>query len=116
MTNSNRADPDHLFEKLALIRDAGFTKYKGKPLPPWIATPFADELEWPGGDVGTQQNYWGYFYSKYWIKLNFDEKVNYFKRFDLGREWSDRGQWFHYCFEFESDEDYENLYYELEIG
>jgi hypothetical protein len=110
-----------------LISEAAFTKTSGEPLPPWIARiypldiPGIDEIDvfsksggddywfWRGGDGGSYRTgFLQYFYA-----LSLEQRVEYFRKYDLGARWSEREKWAFQLFDDEvldiSEEQWEEL-------
>jgi len=83
-------------EKLIIAHH--FEKTAGEMFPPWIMCTYPTRLfnpdsslraYWTHGEGGYQ---WVRF-SKYWAPLDLETKKAYFKKYDLGPEWEDRGHW-----------------------
>ena len=51
---------------------------------------------------------------EYYCKLSLEQRIEYFKKYDLGKEWKDRDNWFYDLFDGNgidgtTDEEYERI-------
>lgn len=82
-----------------LINAHQFEKAAGEMFPPWIMCTCPKSL--PNEPDSSLRAYWidgegGYWWRRfldYWVPLDLEMKKSYFKKYDLGTEWEDRGHW-----------------------
>jgi hypothetical protein len=102
-------------EMINLISKHEFSKSAGEMLPPWFVCLYPKSIPgierlgaksslwrndywyWRGGDGGS---YWAGFLI-FFINLNYEQKIEYFKRYDLGELWKERVSWFFTLFDEE---------------
>lgn len=85
-----------------LILHHAFEKMPGEMLPPWLMRILPFDLPtweghayWTNGEGGY---YWGRFLD-FWVPLDLETKKSYFKRYDLGPDWSERYTWYNQLFD-----------------
>ncbi len=97
----------------SLIGKLSFNKDSDEMLPPWIVriyplniphienlddtSPFVgrDYWYWRGGEGGDYRSQ----FIEYWSRLDLEAKKRYFSKYDLGREWPERKDWFFELFD-----------------
>ncbi len=108
---------------LKLINKMEFSKASDELIPPWIVCihPKEETIEkeclnykdashywpedwyWYGGEGGT---YWGKYFLPFFDSLSVNDRKEYFRKYDLGREWIERDLW---LFDILDDDIFDNI-------